>query len=295
MCNLFLSSELINNISRKIYLQQEKPGLYVVATPIGNIFDISLRALYILKKVKLIFAEDTRNSKKLLNFFEINTPLIACHEYNEILSQVTNKIHKGESYALISDAGTPTISDPGYRLINWCIQQGIDVFPVPGACAFIAGLSASGMPTDSFTFFGFLPTREQARLKFLQNIKNNKETLIFLESPNRILNTLNNMLAILGNRFCCICREITKVFEEFIRGNLNEVINSLGSKKIHGEFIIILRGEKQNQADNINIVVSELADLLNKYSLKETVSIISKKYQFNKHIIYQKALELKNE
>ncbi len=295
MCNLFLSSALIDNISRKIYLQQEKPGLYVVATPIGNIFDISLRALYILKKVKLIFAEDTRNSKKLLNFFEINTPLIACHEYNEILSQVTNKIHKGESYALISDAGTPTISDPGYRLVNWCIQHGIDVFPIPGACAFIAGLSASGMPTDSFTFFGFLPVKEQARLKFLQDIKNNEETLIFLESPNRILNTLNNMLTILGNRFCCICREITKVFEEFIRGDFDEIIHLLEGEKIQGEFVIIVRGRKTNKNDNIIVAISELANLLNKYSLKEAVSMTSKKYQINKNIIYQKALELKNE
>jgi 16S rRNA (cytidine1402-2'-O)-methyltransferase len=149
----------VEKISQKLHDQQHRPGLYVVATPIGNIFDISLRAIYILKKSKYIFAEDTRQSKKLLNFYDIATPLISCHEHNEIGVSITSRIKKNEIYALISDAGTPLISDPGYKITNWCLAQQIDIIPIPGASALVAGLSAAGLPTDSFTFYGFLPPK----------------------------------------------------------------------------------------------------------------------------------------
>ncbi|MCR4623276.1 MAG: 16S rRNA (cytidine(1402)-2'-O)-methyltransferase [Alphaproteobacteria bacterium] len=177
------SPNLIESITNKILLQKNKPGLYIVATPIGNLFDISLRALQILKTSKLIFVEDTRNSRNLMNFYEIDTPLIACHEYNETMPTVVEKIKQGEIYSLISDAGTPTISDPGYRLVNWCIENDIDVIPVPGACAFITGLCGAGLPTDQFTFCGFLPSKQHARQEFLNKLKTKSETLIFLESP----------------------------------------------------------------------------------------------------------------
>ncbi len=295
MCNdAFLSPKLLENISQKISLQKDKPGLYVVATPIGNIFDISLRSIHILRKSKIIFAEDTRNSKKLLNFYEINTPLIACHEYNETLSQVTEKIHPQEYYALISDAGTPTISDPGYRLVNWCIENKIEIFPIPGPCAFIAGLSAAGLPTDRFTFFGFLPNKENQKRNILENIKNRVETLVFLESPKRILNTISTMQEIFGNRECCLCREITKIFESFHRGSFQKILETFRNNEPQGEFVIIVNGQKKEET-NLLSAFEELSRLLKIHTVKESSTIIAEKYQINKKIIYQKALELKNE
>ncbi len=289
----FLSSELIESITDKIRQQKDKPGLYVVATPIGNLFDISLRALNILKKSKLIFAEDTRNSRKLLNFYEINASLIACHEYNEIMPTVVEKIEKGEIYSLISDAGTPTISDPGYRLVNWCVENDIDVIPIPGACAFIAGLCGSGLPTDRFTFYGFLPSKKHARQKTLKEIKSKTETLIFLESPKRILESLKDMLEIFGNRHCCVCRELTKLYEDFRRGSLSTIINHFSKNEPIGEFVVIISGNKEESANEEQIFV-ELAELLKKFRIKEAVEIIVEKYSMNKKTIYQKALEIKD-
>ena len=285
---------MLESVSKKIHLQKDKPGLYVVATPIGNLFDISFRALYVLKKSKIIFAEDTRNSKKLLNFFEINTPLIACHEYNETLPEITEKIKSGEFYSLISDAGTPTISDPGYRLVNWCLQNNIAVFPIPGPCAFITGLSASGLATDRFTFFGFPPSKKHARREFIFEIKNKNETLIFLESPKRILETLKDMYEIFGNRDCCVCRELTKLYESFYRGKFDEIINYFSENEPVGEFVIIVAGNKEKICDEREIF-DELKKLLESHKLKEAVEIITNKYSVNKKNIYQKALEFKNE
>jgi len=284
---------LIESISEKIRQQKDKPGLYLVATPIGNLFDISLRALNILKKSKIIFAEDTRNSRKLLNFYEINTPLIACHEYNEIMPAVVEKIEHGEIYSLISDAGTPTISDPGYRLVNWCVENGIEVVPIPGACAFIAGLCGSGLPTDRFTFCGFLPSKQHARREALREIKQKNETLIFLESPKRILESLKDMLEIFGDRHCCVCRELTKLYEDFQRGPLSKIIEHFSESEPAGEFVVIVSGNKEDKI-NEEQVFSELAELLQKFRVKEAVEIIVEKYSANKKTIYQKALEIKD-
>lgn len=289
----FLSPKLMESISDKIQHQKDKPGLYLVATPIGNLFDISLRALNILKKSKIIFAEDTRNSSNLLNFYEINTPLIACHEYNEIMPTVIEKIEQGEIYSLISDAGTPTISDPGYRLVNWCVENDIEVVPIPGACAFIAGLCGSGLPTDRFTFCGFLPNKQHARLKDLKELKSKSETLIFLESPRRILNSLKDMREIFGDRYCCVCRELTKLYEDFQRGLFSEIIEHFSENEPTGEFVVIIEGNKEKSIDKKQIF-SELAELLQKFRVKEAVEIIVEKYSVNKKMIYQKALEIKN-
>lgn len=289
----FLSSELIESITNKIRQQKDKPGLYLVATPIGNLFDISLRALNILNKSKVIFAEDTRNSRKLLNFYEIDTPLVACHEYNEIMPAVIEKIEKGEIYSLISDAGTPTISDPGYRLVNWCVENDIEVVPIPGACAFIAGLCGSGLPTDRFTFCGFLPSKQHARREVLQEVKSKIETLIFHESPKRILESLKDMLKIFGDRRCCVCRELTKLYEDFQRGSLSEIIEHFSENEPAGEFIVIVSGNKEESV-NKDQIFAELAELLNKFRVKEAVEIIVEKYSVNKKTIYQKALEIKD-
>ena len=169
----------------KLKQQKNKPGLYLVATPIGNIFDISLRALHILSSADIIFAEDTRNSKKLLSAYDIHKPLIACHEYNETDDAVTSKILPGGMYALISDAGTPGISDPGYRIVNWCIEHDIDVIPIPGPCAFITGLCASGLPTDSFTFYGFLSAKSNSRKEFFKKYTINEQRF-FLSLLNEV-------------------------------------------------------------------------------------------------------------
>ena len=268
--------------------------MYTVATPIGNIFDISLRAIHILRKSHLIFAEDTRNSRKLLSFYEINVPLVSCHEYNEISNEVVKKIERGKIYSLISDAGTPMISDPGFRLVNWCVQNDIDVFPIPGACAFIAGLSAAGLPTDSFTFCGFLPPKLHARTQSLISLKDRTETLVFLESPKRMIDCLKNMLDVFGDRICCICREITKIYENFYRGNLAELINYFDENEPVGEFVIIVSGAKSEQRDEED-AFTELATLLQTYHLKEAVNVISDKYRMSKKIVYQKAVKLKNE
>lgn len=266
----------------------------MVATPIGNLFDISLRALNILKKSKLIFAEDTRNSRKLLNFYEIDTQLVACHEYNEIMPAVVEKIEKGEIYSLISDAGTPTISDPGYRLVNWCIENDIEVIPIPGACAFITGLCGSGLPTDRFTFYGFLPSKQHARRETLQEVKSKTETLIFLESPKRILESLKDMAEIFGDRNCCVCRELTKLYEDFQRGSLSKIIKYFSENEPVGEFVVIIAGNKEVSA-NEDMIFSELSKLLKNFRVKEAVEIIVEKYSMNKKVIYQKALEIKDE
>jgi len=289
----FFSPKLMESISEKIQHQKDKPGLYLVATPIGNLFDISLRALNILKESKIIFAEDTRNSRKLLNFYEINTPLIACHEYNEIMPTVVGKIEKGGIYSLISDAGTPTISDPGYRLVNWCVENDIEVIPIPGACAFIAGLCGSGLPTDRFTFCGFLPSRKRARKENLKELKSKTETLIFLESPKRVLESLKDMLEIFGDRHCCVCRELTKLYEDFQRGSLREIIDHFSENEPAGEFVVIIEGNKE-ESTNEEQIFSELTKLLKNFRVKEAVEIIVEKYSVNKKAIYQKALEIKD-
>jgi 16S rRNA (cytidine1402-2'-O)-methyltransferase len=288
----FLSPRLLEKISQKLHDQQHKPGLYAVATPIGNIFDISFRAVHILGRSRYIFAEDTRQSRKLLDFYHIKTPLISCREHNEDDRSITSKIQSGGIYALISDAGTPLISDPGYRIVNWCISQKIDVFPIPGASSLTAGLSAAGLPTDAFTFRGFLPPKSQQRKTSLKNIKNATETLIFLESPRRILNTLNDMLEVFGDRYCCVCREITKIFEEFKRGNLSELTDHFSQNTPAGEFVIIVSGSKENHIDE-TVIFSELSLMLKTETLKSSVEIISKKYGLSKKLIYQKAVEIK--
>lgn len=273
--------------------QNHKPGLYVVATPIGNILDISLRALNILKQARYVFAEDTRQSRKLFDWYGIKTKLIACHEYNEMDNSVISLIEKGEIYALISDAGTPAISDPGYKIVNWCLQNEIDIFPVPGACSFVSALSASGMPSDRFIFLGFLPQKEHARKIFLNELTNEIATMIFFESPNRLLNTLKNMREIFGDRHCCICRELTKIFEEFRRGRISDLIKYFSANKPIGEFVILITGCEKQNINNEESIFAELNEVLRSKSVKESVKFISEKYHVPKNTVYKKALELK--
>ena len=237
--------------------------LYIVATPIGNLSDISIRAVDILKNVDLVLAEDTRHSKKLFAHYEIDTPLKAFHEHNEKdkTEKVINEINAGQSIAMISDAGTPLISDPGYHLVSKAKKAGIDVVPIPGPSALIAAISSSGVASSSFTFFGFLSSKPVARLKFLQSKTNLDETIVFYESPKRILSTLKDMLEVFGgSREVCLAKEITKSFETILTDKLPILIEYLESDSAHqkGEFVVLVspsdkidRVEADSQLDKL--------------------------------------------
>lgn len=220
------------------------PGtLYVVATPIGNLEDITARALRILREVVLIAAEDTRHSRKLLNHFGIRTALISCHEHNEQQrqEQLVGRLLIGESIALISDAGTPAIADPGYRLVRACHAAGVTVVPVPGASAIITALSASGEPTDRFVFEGFLPAKAAARESALRAVRDEPRTVVCYEAPHRLTATLQTMAAVWGEgRALVVARELTKLHEELFRGTVVEALAHFGTARIRGELVLIL-------------------------------------------------------
>jgi 16S rRNA (cytidine1402-2'-O)-methyltransferase len=219
------------------------PTLYIVATPIGNLEDISLRALRVLKEVGLIAAEDTRKTRFLLNKYEIKTPATSYHEHNKLtkLSYVLGKLET-EDVALVSEAGMPGISDPGYELVVAAIERGITVVPIPGPSAIIAALAVSGLPTDRFLFVGFLPARTANRRRTLENIATEKATLIFYEAPHRVIATLKDMLATLGDRRIAVCRELTKIHEEVFRGTISQAIEHFATPR--GEFTLVIEGSK---------------------------------------------------
>ena len=215
--------------------------LFVVGTPIGNLEDITHRAVSTLKSVDIILAEDTRNSKKLLNAHKIETKMISYHEHSseKEIEKIIDLLLKGKDLALISDAGTPTISDPGYGLIRDCIKHDIIIVPIPGVSAITAAMSVSGLPSDSFTFIGFLP-QKKGRLKKIEQLNNIENTIILFESPYRLEKTLNQLLDNLGNRPVVVGRELTKLYEEVIRGNLSEVIKYFSKSKVKGEIVIMI-------------------------------------------------------
>tara|TARA_B100001564_G_C20616265_1_gene660056 strand:- start:653 stop:1345 length:693 start_codon:yes stop_codon:yes gene_type:complete len=215
--------------------------LFVVATPIGNLQDISFRAVETLKKVNCIFAEDTRTSKKLINHYDIDTKLYSYHDHSseKEIARLLDILKDHKDVALISDAGTPTISDPGYSLIRQCINEGIDVIPIPGASALTAAISASGLPSDAFTFIGFLPTKK-GRKKKISSLENLDMTIVLFESPHRLIKTLNQLKEALGERPIVVARELTKLYEEIIRGNFSSAIEFFEAKKIKGEIVIMI-------------------------------------------------------
>jgi 16S rRNA (cytidine1402-2'-O)-methyltransferase len=222
--------------------------LYIVATPIGNLEDITQRALRILREVDLIACEDTRHTRKLLNHFGIHTKTISYHEHNERerAEQICALIDEGKSVAIVSDAGTPLISDPGFRVVNLAIEKGITVVPVPGAAALITAFSASGLPSDRFFFAGFLPSRANARRAELERLQSIEATLIFYEAPHRIAATLRDALNVLGDREAVIARELTKLHEEFARGTLRQLAERLAeSKNTRGEIVLMISGAKR--------------------------------------------------
>ena len=225
--------------------------LFVVATPLGNLDDMTFRAVKCLKEVHLIACEDTRRTSKLLNHLGIKKPLISCFEHNELarIDELLQKIAAGEDIALVSDAGTPTISDPGFALVRAAHDRGIKVSPVPGPSALIAALSVSGLPTDEFLFVGFLPRTSGARRTRLQGLKAQAATLVFYESPHRVVESLADMLAVLGDRRAFLCREVTKLHEELKSGALSEIAGILSERpEVLGEIVLVVTGAAEEAA-----------------------------------------------
>ena len=224
------------------------PGkLFVVATPIGNLEDITLRALRILKEVDLIAAEDTRQTRKLLTHFQTSKPLLSYFEHNEETrkDRIIEMLKDGKNVALVSDAGTPGISDPGFTLVRKCVEENLEIIPVPGPSAFTAALSIGGLPTDSFVFIGFLSRKSGARKHQLERLKAETRTLIFYESPYRVIDSLKDMLGVLGDRKAVVCRELTKQYEEIKRDNLSRLHGFFSQKKPLGEFCILVAGAEK--------------------------------------------------
>ena len=264
------------------------PSLYIVPTPIGNMEDITIRALNVLKQVDIIFAEDTRITKQLLNYHGINKRIISSHLYNE--NQNTDKeiklLKEGKNIALVSDRGTPLISDPGYILVKEAIKNNFNVIALPGPTALIPAIIMSGLGDGPFTFYGFLSNKESKRKKELESIKEKKETIIFYEAPHRIAKTLNNVKEILGNRKASIIREISKKHEEVIRGNVTDLIEK--TLTIKGEIVLIIEGNKEKKdfsnlsiIDHINIYLKE-----GKNS-KEAIKLVAKDRSISKNEVYK--------
>ncbi|MCL4387519.1 MAG: 16S rRNA (cytidine(1402)-2'-O)-methyltransferase [Patescibacteria group bacterium] len=219
--------------------------LFLVATPIGNLKDISLRALETLKEVDLVAAEDTRHTGLLLSHYEIKKPMVSYQEYNEIyrIPELIGKLKSGLNVALVSDAGTPTISDPGFKLVRQCVKEGINVQSIPGASSVLVALTSSGLPTDKFIYLGYLPKKSGRRIEMLKRYDHLEATLIFFESPFRLVEALEDILKALGDRSIVVTRELTKIHEEIKRGSVSEVSDYFKGKKVKGEITIVLGGE----------------------------------------------------
>jgi 16S rRNA (cytidine1402-2'-O)-methyltransferase len=227
------------------HLNPEKGTLYIVSTPIGNMEDITLRALRILKEVDLIAAEDTRRTGLLLKHFSIQASLTSYFEGNELKKRefILSKLKEGKKVALVSDAGTPGVSDPGFRLIQLAIENQLPIIPIPGSSAVITALSVSGLPTDAFLFKGFLPHKSKKRKDLLKELENVRETLVFYESPHRISETLRDILEILGDRETVLTRELTKVYEEIIRGKVSQILDQVVDRTLKGEITLVISGK----------------------------------------------------
>lgn len=268
--------------------------LYIVATPIGNLEDITLRAIRILKEVDLIAAEDTRHTLKLLNHLEISKPLISYHRHNEEerKENLIDKLKEGKNIAIVSDAGTPGICDPGEVIIKECIEEGINIVPIPGACAMINALIASGISTKEFTFIGFLPLNKKTRKQKLEEIKNSDKTIILYEAPHKLNTTLKELSSILTNdRQVVLAREITKIHEEYIRGNIEEILNK---DNLKGEMVLIIEGnkniEKENDLNKLSLEEHyKYYENLN-FEKKEIIKKIAKDRNVSKNEIYKKFL-----
>lgn len=270
--------------------------LYIVSTPIGNLEDITLRAIRILKEVDTIACEDTRTTKKLLSRYQIQKPLKSYHEHNERekAEELLTSLESGENIALVSDAGTPGVSDPGYRLVSLASERGIEIISIPGASAAIAALSVSGFSASSFAFFGFLHKSAKKRREFLEGIREYPETLIFYESPKRAVETLSSIFLVLGDRRVSVSRELTKMFEETLRGEISTVIKILNEmREIKGEFTIVVEGKCREVEVPSEVIEKQLKVCRERgLSLKDSVKEVSQKSGISKSKTYKEALKV---
>ena len=268
-----------------------KGKLFIVATPIGNLEDITLRAINVLKQVDLIAAEDTRHTLKLLNHLEIKKPLVSYHRHNEEIRTelLIKELQNGKEIALVSDAGTPGISDPGEEIIKKCIEENITVVPIPGACAMVNAVICSGMDTKEFVFLGFLPLNKKLRAKKLEEISNINKTIILYEAPHKLVSTLEDLKGVLEERKVVLARELTKIHEEFIRDDIDNLIEK--AKNIKGEIILIIEGNRQEikKDDFENMTIQEHYDFYEKKGLekKEIIKKIAKDRKVSKNEIYK--------
>ncbi len=273
---------------------QTSPGLYIVATPIGNLRDITLRALDVLKSADHILAEDTRQTRKLLDAYSIEGSLTAYHDHNvaKMLPRVLEWLGEGKVIAQVSDAGTPLVSDPGYKLVRATIEAGHEVFPVPGASAPMAALVAAGLPSDRFLFAGFLPNKSAARRSSLIEFMSLKATLIFFESPNRIVDSLSDMKAVLGDRDAVLARELTKKFEQIRRGSLSQLIASCEEVPPKGEIVVLVGAPAGPQIWAPEEVDAALREKLPELGAKRASSEVAKNSGWAKRNVYQRAILL---
>lgn len=275
----------------------ENHGLYIVATPIGNLQDITLRAIEVLKQVDVIAVEDTRHSSKLLNYFDIRTPIVSYHAHNEKTScdLLLSYLTEGKNVALISDAGTPLISDPGFHVVREVRRAGYKVIPIPGVSALIAALSASGLPTNRFIFEGFLPAKSQARKEKLKKSLHELATIIFYESPHRIIDSLEDMASILGGeRYVVLARELTKSYESIYGAQLHQLIPWIkeDSNRQRGEFVVLIHPAEITKEHEITDAINTLHILLSELPLKQAVNLAVKITGANKNTLYDHALAL---
>lgn len=269
-------------------------SLYVVATPIGNLEDISSRAIRILGEVDIIACEDTRHTRKLLDRYGISRPLVSYHEHNEQqrATELLADLQAGKNIALVSDAGTPLIADPGYRLVEQAREQGIVVSPVPGPSALIAALSASGLPTDSFLFHGFLPAKQGQRRKLLEELKTLKATLVFYEAPHRILETLEDIAATLGERQVVLARELTKIHEEFLRGTPQELRSALAERpSVKGEITVMVAWRESSASDDTPLDAAVEKLMQAGVPRMEALKTIARERGLSKRDVYKKLLD----
>ncbi len=265
--------------------------LYVVATPIGNLEDMTYRAVRVMREVAWIACEDTRETRKLLDHFQIDTPLVSYHDHNEMerAKELCARLQAGESGALVSDAGMPLVSDPGYRLVRAAIEAGITVQPVPGASASISALAASGLPTDSFYFLGFLPAKSGQRANLLESLRHEKATLIFYEAPHRILEALADIERVLGPRPVVVAREMTKIHEEFLRGTAGQILDQIKDRAfIRGE-ITLLIGKSNRPAASLEPIEKAVEHQMgNGLSRMDAMKAIARERGVSKREIYKR-------
>lgn len=264
------------------------PIVYLIPTPIGNLDDITLRAIHILRKVEIIFSEDTRVTTLLLKHLGIQKKLISSHQYNEINNQskMLECLKQGYDVGIVTDRGTPIISDPGYELVKVAIENHYNVVGLPGPTAFVPALIVSGLSPQPFLFYGFLNNKESKRKKELEELCKEKSTLIFYESPHRLESTLQDMLLTLGNRKICISREISKKFEEIYRGTIKEILEK--NKNLKGEFVIVVEGNTENNSfDHLSIIEHVNLYIKEGYNSKEAIKLVSKERNINKSDVYR--------